>query len=132
MNQWRDKLIRFMTGRYGVDDLGKATLAGAIVLLVLAMLFRSSLLNLLALALIVYGYFRILSRNISARYEENQKYLRLRSRVLGGLKGQRTGADRTMKVFRCPTCGQKVRVPRGKGRISIHCPKCNTDFIKRT
>ena len=117
MNQWRDKLIRFMTGRYGVDDLGKATLAGAIVLLVLAMLFRSSLLHLLALALIVYGYFRI---------------LRLRSRVLGGLKGQRTGADRTMKVFRCPTCGQKVRVPRGKGRISIHCPKCNTDFIKRT
>ena len=59
MNQWRDKLIRFMTGRYGVDDLGKATLIGAIVLLVLAMLFGSSLLNFLALALIVYGYFRM-------------------------------------------------------------------------
>lgn len=119
-----------MTGRYGVDDLGKATLIGAIVLLVLAMLFGSSALNLVALVLIVYGYYRILSRNISARYEENQKYLQLRARIAGSWKGQ--GGDRSMKIFRCPTCGQKVRVPRGKGRISIHCPKCNTDFIKRT
>ena len=132
MNQWRDKLIRFMTGRYGVDDLGKATLIGAIVLLVLAMLFGSSLLNYLALALIVYGYFRILSRNISARYGENQKYLQLKSRIMGGFRGQSMGADRTVRIFRCPTCGQKVRIPRGKGKISIHCPKCNTDFIKRT
>lgn len=123
-------MIRFMAGRYGVDDLGKATLIGAIVLLVLAMLFGSSALNLVALALIVYGYYRILSRNISARYAENQKYLQLRDRIAGGWKGQ--GGDRSMKIFRCPTCGQKVRVPRGKGRISIHCPKCNTDFIKRT
>lgn len=130
MNQWRDKLIRFMTGRYGVDDLGRATLIGAIVFLVLAMLSGSSLLNLVALALIVYGYYRILSRNISARYAENQKYLQLRTRITG--RWRTPGADRSVKIFRCPTCGQKVRVPRGKGRISIHCPKCNTDFIKRT
>lgn len=130
MNQWRDKWMRFMAGRYGVDDLGKATLTGAIILLVLAMLFGSSFLNLVALVLIVYGYYRILSRNSSARYAENEKYLQLRARLAGRWRQQ--GGDRSMKIFRCPTCGQKVRVPRGKGRISIHCPKCNTDFIKRT
>lgn len=132
MNDWREKLTRFMMGRYGMDDLGKATLIGAIVLLVLAMLLRSSLLDFLALALIVYGYFRILSRNAGARYEENQKYLRLKDRIMGGFGRGSVSRDPSMRIFKCPTCGQKVRVPRGKGRISIHCPKCNTDFIKRT
>ena len=132
MNQWRDRLIRFMTGRYGVDDLGKATLIGAIVLLVLAMLFGSSLLNFLALSLFVYAYFRILSTTISARHGANQTDLQLKPQIMGGFRGQSMGADRTVRIFRCPTCGQKVRVPRGKGKISIHCPKCNTDFIKRT
>ena len=132
MNQWRDKLIRFMTGRYGVDDLGKATLIGAIVLLVLAMLFGSSLLNFLAL---VFDCIRIFPDPFQEYFRpvwENQKYLQLKSRIMGGFAGQSMGADRTVRIFRCPTCGQKVRVPRGKGKISIHCPKCNTDFIKRT
>lgn len=131
MKNWREKLAGFMMGRYGVDELGKMTLAGAVIALFLAMFFGSSLLDLLALALIAVGYFRILSRNHSARYQENQKYLQVKRKIADSIRG-RNRTDRSVRIFQCPACGQKVRVPRGKGKISIHCPRCNTDFIKRT
>jgi predicted RNA-binding Zn-ribbon protein involved in translation (DUF1610 family) len=36
------------------------------------------------------------------------------------------------KFFKCPACRQKIRVPKGKGRIEITCPRCGNRFIKKT
>ena len=134
MNHWRDKFIRFMQGRYGVDELGRFLSIALMVLVVLNIFLRSSLINLLVMAGLIWMYYRVMSRNYSGRYEENRKFLDLKykftakkNQIMNGHK-----ADRTVRIFKCPTCGQKVRVPRGKGKISIHCPKCNTDFIKRS
>jgi hypothetical protein len=134
MNRFRDKMIRFMQGRYGMDDLGKFLMIVVLGLMVLSVIFRSSILNFLVMAGLIYIYIRMLSRNISARYEENQKFLGIKSRMFtkGAPIFQKNTADPSNRVFKCPTCGQKVRVPKGKGKISIHCPKCNTDFVKRS
>lgn len=134
MDSFRDKIMRFMQGRYGLDDLGRflsyVVMAGIIV----NILLRSRILNLLVFAGLIYLYYRMMSKNFSRRYEENQKFLNLKYRFQAnrnrGFAGQRT--DRSSRIFKCPSCGQKVRVPRGKGKISIHCPKCSTDFIKRS
>lgn len=89
---------------------------------------------LLALICLVYAYFRMLSRNISRRYQENQWF---ESRF-GGIKrwfAKQKGymsLRKNYRIFVCPSCHQKVKVPKGKGKISIHCPKCHTDFIKRS
>lgn len=134
MNNWRDKLYRFMQGRYGrVDELGKFLMYLVFGLLILSIFIRSSVLSLLIMIVLVYDYYRILSRDISARYQENQKYIQAMAKVKTKWHGV-TGryGDRSNRIFTCPTCGQKVRVPRGKGKISIHCPNCNCNFIKRT
>lgn len=130
MNKFRDKLENFMQGRYGMDQLGRFMMFAALALLILSFFFGGIILNTVALALLVWGYIRMFSRNHAKRWEENEKFLSLKDRILG--RGGRTRGDKAHCYFSCPACGQKVRVPKGKGKISIHCPRCHTDFIKRT
>lgn len=130
----REKIQRFMIGRYGVDQFGRFLLWAAIVCMFLDILFRIRGINWLALLLLIFAYFRILSRDISRRYQENQKYLGYEFRVREKLKRWkfRVQEMKHYHIYRCPSCGQKIRIPRGRGRVSIHCPKCGTDFIKKS
>ncbi|MBS6117373.1 MAG: hypothetical protein KH896_03650 [Clostridiales bacterium] len=134
----KEKFIRFMQGRYGVDDLAKFTMGAAFVCVLLSIFTGRSnmgaLLDTLGLAAIIYTYFRIFSRNIQKRYEENQWFLartaklRLRFQKEKSLMAER----KTNHIYTCPGCGQKIRIPRGKGKIEIDCPKCHTKFVKRS
>lgn len=117
---------QFMQGRYGTDKLNSVILIVGLAASVLQLFVSNPWLKL-ALAVISYGFlvwaiFRMLSRNIYKRYEENRKYLRF----LNKLK------DREHRYYDCPKCRQSVRVPKGKGKISITCPKCKEKFIKKT
>ena len=130
----REKIQRFMIGRYGADELAKAQSIAALVLLFLSMFSRLGIFYWLAIALMIYSTWRMFSKNISARYAENQKYLqmtskfRLRFNKEKNLMKQR----KTHHIYSCPGCGQKIRIPRGKGKIEIECPKCHTKFVKRS
>lgn len=129
----KDKLQRFMIGRYGADELTRFLLGVTMVLIVLDLFVHIYLVYLGGLCLI-YCYYRMLSRNISRRFKENQVYLNLRFKVKEGFKSRKLQLTQIRKyhIYKCPHCGQKIRIPRGKGKISIHCPKCSTDFIKRS
>ncbi|HIU93569.1 MAG TPA: hypothetical protein IAD24_00275 [Candidatus Aphodomorpha intestinavium] len=136
MRKW---LAKLMVGRYGVDPLTNFLLiVSMVILLVATLLVRNSavhsVLFTLAVALLVIGYYRIFSRKTSKRYEENQKYLRLRNRLTGRLRAlrDRLRQSRTHRFFKCPECGVTVRVPKGKGKIKITCPKCRATFVKNT
>ena len=82
----------------------------------------------------MYVYFRMFSKNIQKRYEENMKYLQLKRQVMGRFeKEKRMIADRKVNhIYKCPTCKQKIRIPKGKGKICITCPKCGTEFTKKS
>lgn len=116
----------FMQGRYGTDKLNTAILVTGVVACFLSMVIRLPLVNWLltvfSYVLMGWAIFRMLSRNTYKRYQENRKYLRFVERF----------KDRQHKYFDCPRCRQPVRVPRGKGKISITCPKCKEKFIKKT
>lgn len=131
MKEW---LQRFMLGRYGVDQLNRFLLGVTLVSMVLSMFFRSTILNTVAILLLVVCYVRILSRNIRKRYEENMKYLEYRNKVVAFVKRQKSYMQqrKTHHIYKCPTCGQKIRVPKGKGKICITCPSCKTEFIKNS
>lgn len=130
----RNKFQQFMDGRYGVDGLGKATLVITLIFLVLNMFIPKAPFYLLALVFLVISYFRMFSRNINKRYAENQwfesKFACIRQ--MFSKSKSYNEIRKTHRIFVCPNCKQKVKVPKGKGRISIHCPKCGTDFIKRS
>ena len=123
-----------MMGRYGVDQLSRFLNIIVIILLFISMLSRVGTVYLLAVALMIYSYFRIFSRNRQRRYAENMRWLNLTSRARGSLQTAKRDAQirRTHHLYRCPSCRQKIRVPRGKGRIAVSCPRCSTEFIKKS
>ena len=130
----REKFRQFMIGRYGTDGLNQFLSIASIVLLLISLLTRFSLFTWLGLVLLVLCYYRSLSRNISKRTEENYQYYALKDRVdrkFRGLKDQ--WANRKLyHYYRCPKCRQKLRVPRGRGRIQISCTRWGTQFIKKS
>lgn len=129
----REKFARFMMGRYGVDQFSKFLTIFTIVLMVLG-LFIHPILYYLGIVGMIYMYFRIFSRNRVKRSAENQWYLRKSYAVRNWFdkKKRRWKLKKTHKIFKCPTCSQKIKVPKGRGRIEIRCTKCGTKFIKRS
>lgn len=131
MDKLKEKLSRLMYGRYGIDQLGNFMMWAAVAMMIFGAVVRSSLIYTLALVLVVWADVRIMSKNHSKRYAENQKFLELKNRVVGFFRGgTRAFKDKEHCYFRCPSCHQQVRVPKGKGHIEIRCPKCGTKFIK--
>lgn len=128
------KFEDFMSGRYGADDLSKFMLGVCLVLLVVNIFTGQSLIYLLALVILVLSYFRMFSRNYMQRSAENEKYLDIVQNITGRFRkaGKRAKQSKDYHIYKCPSCGQKIRVPRGKGKICITCPKCRTEFQKKS
>lgn len=125
LNKLRIGMTRFMQGRYGLDRLNSVLLWISVGMAVIAMLVSGLVglvFTLLAYVLMGIAIFRALSRNTYQRYRENRWFLLQWDRI----------RDREHKYYSCPKCRQPVRVPRGKGKIAITCPKCKERFIKNT
>lgn len=129
----RQRFLQFMQGRYGNDRLNQFLLIAALVCMVLS-IFGPDIFYMLALAIMVYSYFRMFSRQIYKRAAENQWYLQKEMKVKSFLAGKKKEFTqmKTHHIYRCPNCKQKLRVPRGRGRIEISCRKCGTKFIKKS
>ncbi len=116
----------FMAGRYGTDRLNMAILSAGLVASLLSMMLQESALGLvffvLSYGLMIWAIVRSLSRKTYRRYQENRKFLQVFDRL----------KDREHRYFDCPKCRQMVRVPRGKGKIAITCPRCREKFVKKT
>lgn len=127
-------LQRFMIGRYGIDQLSKAMLILTFILLMISTFTRSSIINFIAVIILALTYARILSRNVNKRYQENMKFLQWWNPI--SLKINRyfkhLNERKTYRFYKCSNCGQRLRVPKGKGKIRIICPKCQNTIIKRT
>ena len=121
----KERLQRFMIGRYGNDQLNQFIFILAII---------SMVLEIFTLILLIIGYARTLSRNINKRYEENMRFLATKDAILNKFRKQKYYAAqrKDFHIYTCPTCKQKIRIPKGKGKISITCPKCKTSFIKKS
>jgi predicted membrane protein len=130
----REKFRQFMAGRYGTDALNQFLNIAAIVLLLLALITRVGLFSTLALIALVLCYYRTFSRNIAKRTEENYKFYTAKERAAARISTYKDmWANRKQyRYYRCPKCHQKLRVPRGRGRIQISCPRCGDQFVKKS
>ena len=126
MNGIKAWLRRFMAGRYGTDKLSMTILTvgviASIVNIFIPFAMIKMLLTLASYVLMFWAIFRCFSRNTYKRYQENRKFLQIFDRL----------KDRQHRYFDCPKCKQMVRVPRGKGKIAITCPRCREKFVKKT
>ena len=129
----RNMLQRFMYGRYGTDLLNQV-MVGAYLVLFLVYLFTGlPVLYLLSFVLMILTLVRMLSRNFAARRAENAKFQKLASPVIRWLRLQRTiHRDKEHCYFKCPNCGQYLRVPKGKGRITVTCRGCGASFQEKS
>lgn len=128
------KLQRFMQGRYGVDEISSILLGLSLILSILSNFDKLRFLYFIALIPIILSFVRSLSRNITARIAEREKYLTLVEPIKPFIKLQQNKfRDRkTHRYFRCKNCKATLRVPKDKGKISITCPKCNEKITKKT
>ena len=127
-------LRRMLVGRYGTDQLSLALMALYFVLFFLSYIPYCWFLSWIGLLLFAVILFRTFSRNIAKRYHENQVFLRFWNPVKNWFKNLKAAfRDRkTHRYYKCPNCKQKLRVPKGRGKIRITCPKCRNQFIKKT
>ena len=135
MRAW---FTRLMAGRNGPDHLNRFLSVVFLILSVCSMFVRNprlaSVLYTLSMALFLYVMFRMLSRNIYRRQQENGAYLRERYKITSWWNGlrDRWAQRKDYKFYKCPSCRTRLRVPRGKGKLNIVCRKCGTSFQRRT
>ena len=130
----KEKITRFMIGRYGVDQFNKFLLGSAFGCMLVSWFIRNGVFHTLALAILVYCYYRMLSKNNNKRYQENMIYLKYYNKVKMSVLKQKNYLIQSKEyhIYTCSNCKQKIRIPRGKGKISITCPKCKNEFIKKS
>lgn len=123
-----------MYGRYGVDSFSKCLLGIGIAAAVVTWFVDSPVFVLISWTCLLYTYFRIFSKNIYKRSAENRAYLNktYRLRCFFARQKNMLAQRKTHHIYKCPSCRQKIRIPRGKGRIEIRCPKCSATFIKNS
>jgi len=126
-------LRKIMYGRYGSDQLSFFLFVVYLFLYFLSLLPHMGFLFWLSLAVVAFDLFRIFSRNISKRRAENAKFLELAGPVIRWFKLRRTiHRDKDHCYFKCPNCGQQLRVPKGKGKITVTCRSCGVSFEEKS
>ena len=126
-NKIKWHIQRFMVGRNGRDELEMAVFYPSVIVYLLGGLITFSPLKILGLAGLLYSLYRVISRDVYKRREENRRFLQ----EIEFCK-LRTSMRKTHKIYRCKGCNRKIRVPRGKGKIEITCPLCGRKMIRRT
>ena len=128
------KLQRFMIGRYGTDELNILLSIIGFILVILSFVPPMRFLYIPAFILLLFSLFRSYSRNISAQQKERRIYLNLKYKISSpfSLTAKKWRDRKTHKYYRCKKCKAIMRVPKGKGKIEITCPKCANKIIKKT
>lgn len=134
MNQFKSAFIRFMQGRYGPDQLNNGLLYFALLLtLINSFWLRNAFVTIFCYLLLVIMVWRMFSRKTFQRQKENRQYMDftrpVRSRCQIIIKNIK---DKEHRYYACPHCYQLVRVPKGRGKIEITCPRCHSEFERKS
>ena len=124
------KIGAWMQGRNGSDALGVCVIVVAVLLLFINLFVKTFILSAFALLLMIYSCWRVTSKDVEARETENSVFLDFVSPIVPWFRNP-GGAAKELKAYKhlsCPECGQRVRVPRKKGKIRITCPSCKNKF----
>lgn len=130
----KQRMMQFMRGRYGTDQFSNFLMWSACILVFSNIFLKNGIINLIAIFIFLYAYARVFSRNIVRRSGENTWFLNKTYKIRMRLRKEQSHMliRKTHHIYSCPECRQKIKIPRGKGKIEIRCPKCGCRFIKRS
>lgn len=130
----REKVYRFMQGRYGMDGFSGFLIGAGLAVAVLNVFFGSNILTVLSWGFVIFAYSRIFSKNHARCIAQNAWFYERTRGIRGFMKKEksRMRIRKTHHIYTCKKCGQKIRIPKGKGRIIVTCPKCRNEFSKRS
>lgn len=132
--QFIQKMLFYMNGRYGMDEFSRVLLIAGLVINLLSNFVGGLIFSVIGIAFIAYAILRVLSKEKAARYKEYRKYIQIKQKIVTffqRLKNKRA-QQKVYKFYTCVSCKQKVRVPKGKGKVKITCPSCHHQFVKKT
>lgn len=134
-----EKFKKFMMGRYGVDQLSNGLNFIFLLFVIIGLLSKKSLFLFLALVPMIYNYYRMFSKNFSKRYNENRIYTNIMApyynwleKLSKKLQKYQNRDHKNYKYFTCKSCKQELRIPKGKGKVTITCPRCKHSFDGRS
>lgn len=134
-----EKFKKFMVGRYGVDQLSNGLNFIFLLFVIIGLLSKKSFFLVLALVPMIYNYYRMFSKNFSKRYNENRIYTNIMApyynwleKITKKLQKYQNRDRKNYKYFTCKSCKQELRIPRGKGKVTITCPRCKHSFDGRS
>lgn len=138
MKNFFQKLSNAFEDCNGPDTLGRWAMGAGLVFAVLDIFFYNAVFTVLYMAFLFYAVYRLFSRKVGQRQEENERFEAFLDRIKGkaGRKGGDTESAKPAKAevlhIKCEKCGQRLRVPKGKGRIRVTCPTCQHQSIMET
>jgi DNA-directed RNA polymerase subunit RPC12/RpoP len=127
LKRMKENIRKFLTGRYGIDELGKVLLWVSLILYMFGVLFQNAGLLFLSLVSVIIFLYRYMSRQIYERRKENSQLMRYVK-----LWKMKYEYRKTAKIYMCSQCGKMIRVPKGKRKIQITCRNCGHTIIRYT
>ena len=130
MGRIKEKIARYMVGRYGIDRLYYFLLAICFIIIIINTFINSLILSLTESCLFLYAFYRVMSRNVYKRQQENEKFTKLIDKPKKFFNLQKCKLrDRNTHVYKkCPNCKNNLRLPKQKGEHTVACPCCKTRF----
>ena len=134
INKMADSLRRFMYGRAGVDKLSYALIIIGVIISLMGILIDSFVFTVLYYILLGLVLYRVLSKDIQKRHQENMMFQGLWGQVLGKINGKKKEMEmkKIYCLFQCPRCSQKLRMPKNKGVVVVTCSRCKCEFQQKT
>lgn len=134
IRKWMYNFQRWMQGRYGYDEFSRFLIGASIVFLILSCARVLWFMYFVALACMIWAIYRCCSKNITVRLVERDKFLKITQKPhkFFSVQKMKWKDRKTYKYFKCSGCGATLRVPKGKGKIEITCPKCHKSEIKQS
>lgn len=130
----KEKIMRFFQGRYGMDELGNCMVWITLIAFVLNLFVDFAPLYWIAVILLIFSYSRMFSKNYARCNAQNRWFLdKTRGiREYFAKVASHQAMRKHYHIYTCKKCKQKIRVPKGKGKIIVTCPKCKNEFTKKS
>ena len=126
--KFMNKFNKFMYGGYGIDELYYFLFGLYFLLLTVNLFFNLSVVSYIESFILIWMLYRVFSKKIYKRSDENVAYLRMKKKVMRPfLNIKRNVGDKNHVYKKCSKCHTTLKLPLPDkwGFKKARCPHCH-------